>query len=242
MTNNPPTDPIPIICFTSQKNSWAVPPFAYLFRTFWSQTRRVIVSGCSTLPYSLPSNFEFMPVEDRPSGAWTNSLLDLCSRFSCAHIILMLEDFWLNNPVDVECVAQMEDFARGAAEYEKILRIDLSADRSSMAEAVPYMMVGSTPVVRTPAGTPYQMSYQAAIWNRIRLMEVLQPNEDPWMSEIEGTKRLAHRPDLLVLGTTVRPVPYAHVLRRNRRGLQNLDQIPDRHRDVVRAMTPHSLL
>jgi hypothetical protein len=69
------------------------------------------------------------------------------------------------------------------------------------------------------------MSYQAAIWNRDLLLEILVPKETAQESEVNGTKRLRGRDDIKVLGTLERPLVYQPVYRAHRNRMQ-LDKIP----------------
>lgn len=240
---------IPILVLTSPKNAWAIEPFAYLFRLYWSTRRPVIVAGADDLPAKrgspkpLPDNFELLAGYERePASEWSQMMIDVLRDLGSSHAILMLEDFWLYTHVKALVVSAMERLALHGPDRDRILRIDLTGDRASMKERRLYGYESGVQVIRTPAGTPYQMSYQAGIWQTEHLLDVLRPGENPWRSELNGTDRLALRDDLLVLGTLVHPVRYAHVLRRNKARAQNLDLIPEPHESAVRSMTPRGVL
>ena len=82
-------------------------------------------------------------------------------------------------------------------------------------------------VIESNKKTPYQMSFQTAIWNIPNMLRVMRMGESPWQSEIEGTTRLQEQEDLRDLracGTISVPIKYAPVYRTNKQRFQ-LDRL-----------------
>jgi hypothetical protein len=61
------------------------------------------------------------------------------------------------------------------------------------------------------------MSYQAAIWHKKNMRKVLEKGENPWESEVNGSKRVGN---LRVLGTKPALLRYQPVWRSKKRKWQ----------------------
>lgn len=231
-----------VACLTNDKNLWAVRVFAHLFNRFWGASQRVEVVGFHP-PQHLPGNFSFYQVAAKnwPAEMWTDQLIKYLSSLDDELLILMLEDYWLVRPVNLHCITKMWGLAKQLTTMpsdQKLLRIDLTADRASKKQAKHFVTDGEYNVISTPAHTPYQMSYQAAIWHVPTLLEVLVRRETPWQSEVDGSQRLKQRGDLLVLGTEVHPLYYVPALRRHKIGIPNWGKIPADVRAEIKPLIP----
>ena len=208
--------------FTNDNSLWLLQGFQYLFRKYWSKNRHVRVVGYSPPKDGMLSDmFTFHSIDRRnyPASEWSTGILRSLDTFienDEEFIIMMLEDYWLIEEANLEAIAALSEFM-----YEQprsILRLDLTADRCTRRRyRTNFADVGDIQVIRTSADSPYQMSYQAAIWNIQLLREVLQPYENPWQSELKGTVRLAEAGEkYVVLGTTSPPLRYQPVYRSKR--------------------------
>ena len=227
-----------VIVYTNDKNLWLLNGFQYLFRKYWSESIQVRVFGYAPPKNgTLAKNFTFFSIDRRnyPITEWSNGILRSLEKMEAAgeeFIILMLEDYWLNAPVNQDIIHELCMFMH--EQSRDILRIDLTADRCQhrnfIAEKVDLF---SCQLIRTRANSPYQMSFQAGIWN-IRLMqEVLQQYEDPWTSEIQGSKRLAIAGERYqVWGTTSHPVRYQPVYRTKRVSI-DISKLPKEDQDMI---------
>lgn len=232
-----------ICCLTNDKASWSINPFSYLFNKFWSNEQLVDIVGFNKPSFNLSDNFNFISIasDNWPSNMWTNQLFTYLGRIEEDYVILFLEDYWLDKPVNIECVEAMVDYIQTD---NSILRIDLTNDRSQHNTAILHDQYLGYEIIRTPANTRYQMSFQVGCWSKKRLLEVLVPNEDAWQTEIEGTKRL-RKPqfkDFKVLGTKEYPVHYKPVLRRNRVGIQGYKQFSLELRRELDKLIPKEIV
>jgi hypothetical protein len=76
----------------------------------------------------------------------------------------------------------------------------------------------------------YQMSLQAAIWNRRNLLSLLRPGLNPW--EVETQIDMKNQP-FRVLGTRQNLVRYANLMLKGEVMNYELDRIPEPHRSTV---------
>lgn len=207
---------IRVLVFTCDKYTWALRGFAYQFNKYWSGLQPVVVCGYTPPAFSLPDNFEFFQIDknEYPSTRWTNGLIKALKVINDDHVVIMLEDYWLCRGVNHQAVNTLHDLAQ---QYDNILRIDLTDDRQYNGrmrefDYLPYW--GYNDILWTPPDSEYQSSLQAGIWNRKRLLEVVQPNESAWQFEIAGTGTVIRsRSDLWVLGTRQKPIRYANIFR-----------------------------
>ena len=230
-------DKLRILCLTSDNYLWAVRPFAYLMNVYWSTQQPVIVGGFKRPQFSLPPNFRFVQLaqENYPVDRWSDSLIKLVKVIPDRYIIFMLEDYWLCRTVDVRGVDACHKYMM---ERPEVLRFDLTDDRQYAGGKMDIDKWGSYDIIETPHGTPYQMSTQAGIWNRMKLLELLKPGKSGWETEIH-TQPPA---DMRVLGTRQCPVRYANAMLKGRLLKQELDKIPEPHRGKVRSFIPNNVL
>ncbi|MEE9573006.1 MAG: hypothetical protein V3W20_08165, partial [Candidatus Neomarinimicrobiota bacterium] len=190
---------IPINILTNNKHLWLLPGLSYLFNEFWPN-QKVNIYGFNFPQFDLPDNFKFISLDNKnwPKEKWSNALIEMCLRTPQSHFIFMLEDFWLTSKVNHKKINHLVDYAKKQVD---MLRLDLSGNRAAYSQCYNYERSNGNQIIISPPETPYQMSVQAAIWNKKMLLSILKPNENPWQVEIDGTQRLSKRPDILVLGT-----------------------------------------
>lgn len=203
---------IPIIVYTNDNHLWLLRGFSYLWNKY-SDNHRVTVAGFNQPDFALPKNFRFYSLgEQLPAERWSNGLIKLINDFDCKHFILLLEDFWLFDHVDCRIFNILPRVMT-----DDTLRIDLSGNRASYKQAQAIGSINSYKLVETKAGTPYQMSFQAALWDSKNLLSVLRENENPWKAEVEGSGRVG---DLRVFGTRPAIIKYQPVWRTKQRRWQ----------------------
>lgn len=213
----------PVLVMVSDLNLWALKPFLYQFDNHWARFCKVDVhiAGYTPPAYELPPGFKFHSLgkfEDYPVNRYSDSLLEAMELIPGDHFILMLEDYWLTRPVNYMAI---EFLARYMSYMPDVIRMDLTSDRmyagNPMLEAGSY---GYLDLINTPAPSPYRISFQASIYNKRLLAQILKPGESPWEIEILGTGRLAKTP-YRVLGTRQPPIRYFIAVEKGRLNWQD---------------------
>lgn len=208
---------IPVYVITNDNHLWLLPGFAYLWNKYSDASHQVVVVGYSKPDFELPRNFRFMSLgSQRPKEEWSDALFDFMDRIGHNRFILMLEDFWLNDWMDRLVINKLDRFVT-----DDVLRIDLSGNRLSYPHLPVGQKVMNVDLIESLPTAKYQMSYQAAIWHKDNLRKVLKSGENPWESEINGSKRVGN---LRVLGTNPKVVSYQPVWRSQQKRWQ-LDKI-----------------
>jgi len=192
----------------------AIPGFAHQFNRYWSPNQQVIVCGFSKPEFEMPDNFTFYSIGDQrnyPVGKWSDGLIDVMWHFPMdEHFVLMLEDYWLCQPVNLDAIKMIYDYMK---QFTNVIKFDLCADRRFAGGVQDYGDLGGIPLVKSDYTSAYHMSLYTGMWNRELMRKILVPGESPWQVELEGTPRLANHGDsMLVLGTKIDPWVVKHVL------------------------------
>ena len=192
----------------------AIPGFAHQFNKYWSPDQQVIVCGFTKPEFDMPDNFTFYSIGDQrnyPVDKWSNGLIDVLWHFPKEErFVLMLEDYWLCQPVNVDAVKILYDYM---VQFDYVIKMDLCGDRRFAGGVQDYGDVAGIPLVKSDFTSAYHMSLMVGLWNRENMRAILEPGESPWDVEMRGTPRLANQGDkMLVLGTKLDPWPVKHVL------------------------------
>lgn len=211
---------------TSDNYLPALRPFAHLLNKFWVPNPEVVVGGFTPPEFMLPPNFHFHSIgqfEDYPISKWSDALIKFVLEMPHEVFALMLEDYWITKPVDVQVVNVAYEYMK---QFEYVARFDLTADRQFAGGVDDYGKVEDLDLVISDPGSAYHMSLMAGIWRREHLLRIMRPEETPWDLEIFGTPRLAALNDeVIVLGTKVRPVWHTLAFRGGDTGRLLLDEI-----------------
>lgn len=220
---------------TCDKYNWMLRPFSYLFNIYWSEIQEVVIGGYNKPDFDLPPNFTFHSIDtdSYPADRWSDGVTKFLLAMPDSHFVWMLEDMWLTRTVDHAVVTSLGDYAR---QDPSILRIDLSNDRlhSHDPRYIPdYDKFGRTNLIKSEVDWPYHMSLQAGIWERGKLLKILQPGWSAQECELKGSGVLYQHPDWKVLGTRQWPVQYTLTTRDGKQENLVLDGLP---RDKVKEM------
>lgn len=203
-----------VIVLTSDKYLDALRPFAWLFNKYWGADQEVLIAGFTPPAFDLPPNFTFHSIgnfSDYPVGRWSDALIKLMHDIPDEVFTLMLEDYWLTQPVYRQAVTMLYDYMR---QFEYVARLDLTGDRKHAAQASLYGKCGHLHLVHSNPDSQYHMSMMTGIWRKRHLLRVLIPNETPWQVELAGTPRLSYlRHEMIVLGTEEWPVRHTLAFR-----------------------------
>lgn len=142
---------------------------------------------------------------------WSSGLLKLLDMFDDEILMLVLDDYFLTEPVnwrDVESLLALMKFDDGVA------KIDLTDDRLKVEHTPSFTWQSVDRLICSASNAPFQTSLQAALWRTDFLKRFLDASEDAWQFEKHGTRRVIsarqHDTDRLILGTTDPPMRYAN--------------------------------
>jgi hypothetical protein len=198
---------------TSDKYLPALRPMAWLMNRYWRPVPEVVVMGFGLPEFDLPENWTFATLgkqEKYPFDKWSNALIDFLTEVPDEVFLLMLEDMWPVRKVDTEA---LDILYRYMIQFEYVAKMDLCGDRLYALGMQPYGYVGRLDLIKSMPGSPYHLSLMPGFWRKKHLLKALIPNESPHQLELQGTTRLSHMQDLLVLGTRQWPLRITLALR-----------------------------
>ena len=165
-----------------------------------------------TKPDNLPGHVPFVSLGNflnYPIQRWSDGLIRYLELVSDELIIILLEDYWLMRPINRKAVYEAANFM---LRYPDTIRFDLTSDRMFSKEA---RYAGYyDPLDIVSAKGQYSLSFQASIYRRKMLLEMLKPGETPWQVELQGTERINKSP-YQVVGSYQWPINYCIVVNKS---------------------------
>jgi len=201
------------VVLTSDSHSWLLKGFFHQWKKYalYGGPDKVEVAGF-TKP-DLPKDIKFHSIgdmKDYPVDKWSNALIKYLNEIPDDLVLILLEDYWLIRPIDYDAV---EEAAELMESYKDVIRFDLTTDRCNNRNAEYAGAFRKLDLCR--AKGDYSLSFQASIYRKSLLLEVLQPNESPWQAELNGSGRLNALP-YDVLGCYSWPINYAIVVNKGK--------------------------
>jgi hypothetical protein len=198
-----------ILVLTSNKYVNILPGFAHFMDKFWPDERQpVTVMRYDVRPPKLPQRYATPAVGKQADFSWSAGLLAHLSNFHGSHVLLMLEDYYLTQPVDRELIGKLWEWM---IDHPNVAKLDLSGDRLK-TPYTPAEMVHGVQLIESAPDAPFQASLQAAIWRRDFLMDCLVPGETPWEFEKRGTRRIMANAHPRILGTSPALLHYVNAV------------------------------
>lgn len=193
------------IIITSDKTSWALRPQLWLLKKYWPQHPDILIGGYTPPAFDLPLGVTFYSIgkfEDYPVTRWTDGLIKSLNFVEDDVVLFLMDDYWPFRDIDNRGMAQIANYMHL---HSDVARFDVCTDRLYAQGITDYGRLAHLDVIKSDPRSPYHFSYQASMWQRKALLDLLVPGETPWQSEMNGDKRMN---DALVLGTRQAPLRY----------------------------------
>ena len=158
-------------------------PFFTLLKKYWNPTSIRILLNTESRSFS----FSDLNIECVHSGRdlpYGQRMLNALSHISTKYVLLLLDDFFLRSPVQIE---KLEQLIQWMNEDPNI--VYFSCDPNKVYAD---WEVDKYPGFRRiPPGTPYTLTTQAAIWQTDLLRKCWLPNVSPWEWEMYTSVRVS---------------------------------------------------
>lgn len=159
-------------------------PFFELIKKYWNECEYPFVLNTETKNYKHTGvNLEVIKIESK-SEKWGSRLINSLNKIESEYVILLLEDFFLLGPVDYveieRCIQWMNIEKNIAAIYFKKIAGFVSDKKSDVLND--YILMEEN--------KRYKLNLQAGLWNREKLISLIQDEDTPWSFEEIGYKRL----------------------------------------------------
>lgn len=108
-------------------------------------------------------------------------------------IIYIQEDMWLTRPLDFNLLSDLVDFANTHnADAIKIHAKLFYWDKYKLEPTDSY--INNQKILKYSEGDNFLLTHAATIWNKDYILKHQRTNEDPWVNEIDGSKRMSEEP------------------------------------------------
>ena len=178
-------------------------PFFTLMQRQWADCPFPIILGSNHLVFEDPS-VKTICVGDEKN--WSNSTLIQLEQIKTTYVLMLLDDFFIEQNVDNESVMAALDFAQRCEAHLVRLHTNPPPDRPTTHSAFGEITLNA----------PYRVSTQAAIWQRTSLIALLKKGESIWSFEIEGTQRSRTIFENGFYGSWQSIITYSHVVERGK--------------------------
>ena len=151
------------------------PPFFTLLERYWPDNPFPVYLLSDTLRYGSPN---VRPVTPGKRPTWGSLVRDGLSQVPHKNVLLILEDYLINGPVNTAAVLEANALLDAEQAVVVYLRPYPELERFS-PEKPHFGRVGACHKLKVDVTT--------AIWNRERLMEYVRPEYTAWDMEIKGS-------------------------------------------------------
>ena len=182
-------------------------PFFTIFFREWTDCPFPVHLGTNHLHYDDP-RVTMVNIGDDTS--WTAGVASMLRRIGSEHVILFLEDFFLEDRVDTDRIRRLVDIARveGLACLRLVAHMPLAV--KPVCEVPDYPDLG---VIEQDVA--YRVSAQVAIWRTESLLRLLVPGANAWEFELLASK-LSARLCEPFWGVMETAICYDHVVEKGR--------------------------
>jgi hypothetical protein len=154
-------------------------PFFTLLDRHWPLCPFAVYLGAEEKGWENP-NVRILNAEAGGRDQWSRQLIHYLQQLPCPYVLMMLDDFFLRSAVATSDVLHCLEFAQRRQAIQTRL-----VPRPAPTNRLP----GEALIGECAPGLPYRLSTQAAIWNRVGLIELLRPRESIWEFEHNGNRR-----------------------------------------------------
>lgn len=161
----------------SYEDTWY--PFFKLLKKYWPNLKYDIVLNTETKRFSYEGlNIRTIKATSKINQIWSNRLYNVLKKINTEFVIIMCDDFFIREPVDQKRIDYcINNFDKDTATF--------NFEKTYSCEDINCSLEGFK---LRPDNSTYRLSCQAGIWNRIKLMELLDCNMNPWEWETSNPK------------------------------------------------------
>ena len=163
-----------VVVGSCDKYADVLKPFIALFRKFWPDCPFEVVLVTESDPHV--EGFDRVVLTGRGKH-WCAMLSEALEQVATRHVILLMDDYLLNAPVDTRRVLARLDEAR---------RFDAASLRLNPKPPGRFRY-RDTDLLEMPKNTAYCVTCQASIWNRGFLLGLARRNKSAWEFERYGS-------------------------------------------------------
>jgi hypothetical protein len=145
---------------------------------------------CRGLPYKPNNKIRQILTGKTDKNGFSNRMICALKEIDTKWVIYIQEDMWLISKIDDNLISKLILFGDSVNADAIKIHTKLFYYTAYRLENTDYIIDGIR-VQKYSQGDNFLHSHNATIWNREYLLSNLAEGEDPWVNEIEGSKRMS---------------------------------------------------
>lgn len=154
-----------IVVLSCDKNSDLFEPFHHCMEKYW-QNHPEIIYATETITNPFYKTISY----DYPLNLWTRRVRDTLNQIDDNHILLLVDDIFIRNPVDVPRLNYVDSQLKGNI---ALFNFEKSWDKNDLETAVKGFK-------KRRHGSKYEVSIMCGLWDKEKLINVLSVDGTPW--------------------------------------------------------------
>lgn len=161
-------------------------PFFELFSKYWPVCPFAVVLNTETKKYRFKEEYIDSLQMHNKNDSYSKRLLDYLKYINTDYVLIMLDDFFIRSEVDNKRIMELLEYMRENDDVA-VISFDSVEDELNVDDG------NLEGFLLRPRYGDYLFNLQSGIWNRKKLMSLLNENENPWELEIYGSMRCSQK-------------------------------------------------
>ena len=156
-----------IFVASCDKNTDLFEPFHHCLEKYWAKHPKVVY--CTE---SVRNPYYKTICHDYPLEQWTRRIRESLAEIKDDLVLFMVDDIFIRHPVDTKRIKYIEGLFGG-----NLALVNLEKEWDDNED------VGLDRLKRRPQGKMFRISLMCGVWDRLKLIDILEGDHDPWFVE-----------------------------------------------------------
>lgn len=148
---------------------------------------------CRELSYKPNNKIQQILTGKTDKNGFSTRMINSLKQINSKWVIYMQEDMWLLSKIDTETISKLLLFGDITNADSIKIHTKLGYYDNYRLENTNHF-IDNIRIQKYSDGVNFLHSHNATIWNREYLIKNILENEDPWVNEVEGSKRMSSQP------------------------------------------------
>lgn len=159
-----------VLVLSCDKNADLFMPFWHCIEKYWPEHPEIIYTT-----ETVKNPYYRTICRNYPLNRWTRRVRETLAEIEDDKVLAMVDDYFIRQPVDLKRIAYAEGHLQGNI---AVLNFEKAWDRNDRETRLEGFKM-------RPHGAPYEVSIMCGLWQREKLIKVLDRDCDPWTIELE---------------------------------------------------------
>ena len=148
---------------------------------------------CRGIPYTPNKKINQILTGKTDKNGFSTRMINALKQLDTKWVIYIQEDMWLLSKIPNETISKLLLFCETKNADSVKIHTKLGYYYNYILENTDYV-IDNIRIQKYSDGDNFLHSHNATIWNREYLINHLLDGEDPWVNEVEGSKRMSSNP------------------------------------------------